>query len=66
MNTEHKIKWISIESVTNIIKMNSLIEKDGDCLLLFDNGEITTFSEEYKPAAIITHFAPICDNDKIF
>ena len=46
--------------------MNSLIEKDGDCLLLFDNGEITTFSEEYKPAAIITHFAPIYDDFKRF
>lgn len=66
MIKEHKINWISIESVANTLKMNSVIEKDGDCLLLFANGEITKFSNEYKPFSVITHFAPIYDDFKRF
>lgn len=47
--------WLPFVGAENIGEFNRRIQKDGDCLVKFDDGTIIRYNEEH-PMAVLTHF----------
>ena len=54
--TLHSVNgWLTFIGSENIGEFNRRIQKDGDCLVKFDDGTIIRYNEEH-PMAVLTHF----------
>ena len=54
--TIHSVNgWLQFLGADNIGEFNRRIQRDGDCLVKFDDGTIIRYNEEH-PMAVLTHF----------